>query len=72
MQTTSHKKKLTTTHRDNYDSNLIKRQSANSSTVKKEVFIIGDSIIKYVNGRDVKKKQTLSPLFMDGVQLPQG
>ena len=30
----------TAVHKDSDDSNLIKRQSANSSTVKKEVFII--------------------------------
>ena len=50
-QTTSYKKNdKTPAHKDNDDSNLIKRQSANSLAVKKEVFIIGDLIIKYVNG----------------------
>ena len=53
-QTTSYKKNdKTTVHRDNDDGNLITRQSANSSAVKKEVYIIGDSMIKYVNGREV-------------------
>ena len=50
-QTTSHKKNnKATVHKDNDDSNLIKRQSANTSAVKREVFIIGDSgyfIIEY-------------------------
>ena len=50
-QTISYKKNdKTTVHIDNHDSNLIKRQSANSLAVKKEDFIIGDLIIKYVNG----------------------
>ena len=48
VQTTSYKKNdKTTAHRDNGDNNFIKRQSANSSTVKKEAFIIGDSMINY-------------------------
>ena len=51
LTTTSHKKNdKTIVHRDNDDGNLIKQQLANSSTVKKEVFIIGNSMIKYVNG----------------------
>ena len=51
LTTTSHKKNdKTTVHRGNDDGNLIKQQLANSSTVKKEVFIIGNSMIKYVNG----------------------
>ena len=55
-QTTYCKKNdKTTVYRDNDDSNLIERQSANSSVVKKEVFIIGDSMIKYVNGRKVSR-----------------
>ena len=55
-QTTSYKKNdKTTVHKDSEDSNLIKRQSANSSTVEKEVFIIGDSMIKYVNGAAVSR-----------------
>ena len=50
-QTTSYKKNdKTTVHNDNGDSNLIKRQSTNSSAVMREVFIIGDSMIKYVMG----------------------
>ena len=54
IKTTSYKKNdKTTVHRDNDDSNLIKQQTANRSTVKKEVFIIGDLIIKYVNGQEV-------------------
>ena len=54
IKTTSYKKNdKTTVHRDNDDSNLIKQQSANRSMVKKEVFIIGDLIIKYVNGQEV-------------------
>ena len=60
-QTTSYKKNdKTTVHKDNDDSNLIKLQSANnSSTVKKEVFIIGDSMIKYVNGREVSRNDSV-------------
>ena len=55
-QTTSYKKNdKTTVHKDSDDGNLIKRQSANSSTVKKEVFIIGDSMIKYLNGWEVSR-----------------
>ena len=55
IETTSSKQKdKTTVHRDNDDSsNLIKRQSANSSTAKKEVVIIDDSMNKYVNGQEV-------------------
>ena len=54
QQTTSCKKNnKTTTHRGHYDSNMIKRQSANNSTVKKEDFIKGDSMIKCVNEREV-------------------
>ena len=34
---------------------MIKGQSENSSAVEKEVFIIGDSMIKYVNGREVSR-----------------
>ena len=49
----------TTVHRDNDDSNLIKRQSANSLAVKKEVFVIGDSMIKYVNGREVSRNNSV-------------
>ena len=53
-QTISYKKNdETTVHRDNEDANLIKRQSTNSSVVKKEVYITGDWMIKYVNGREV-------------------
>ena len=60
IQTTSYKKNdKRTVHRDNDDSNLIKRQSTNSSTVKKEVFIIGESMIKYVNGRDVSRNNSV-------------
>ena len=59
-QTVSYKKNdKTTVHKDSDDSNLIKRQSANSSTVKKEVFIIGDSMIKYVNGREVSRNDSV-------------
>ena len=55
-QTTSYKKNdETTVHRDNDDANLIKRQSTNSSVVKKEVYITGDWMIKYVNGREVSR-----------------
>ena len=54
----------TTTHKDNNDSNLRKRQSANSSTMKKEVFIIGDSIIIYVNEREVSCKNSVK-VFLD-------
>ena len=60
IQTTSYKKNdKRTVHRDNDDSNFIKQQSANSSTVKKEVFIIGDSMIKYVNGREVSRNNSV-------------
>ena len=45
----------TTVHKDSDNSNFIKRQSANSTTVKKEVFIIGDSMIKYVKGQEVSR-----------------
>ena len=42
IQTTSYKKNgKATVHKYNDDSNLIKRQSANSSALKKEVFVIG-------------------------------
>ena len=59
-QATSHKKNdKTTVHKDNNDSNLIKRQSTKSSVVKKEVFIIGDSMIKYVNGRGVSRNDSV-------------
>ena len=59
-QTTSYKNNnKTTVHKDSDDGNLIKRQSANSSTVKKEVFIIGDSMIKYVNGREVSRSDSV-------------
>ena len=55
-QTISYKRnEKTTIHKDNDDSNLIKRQSKNSSAIKKEVFIIDDSMIKYVNGREVSR-----------------
>ena len=55
-QTTSYKKNdETTVHRDNDDANLIKRQSTNGSAVKKEVYITGDWMIKYVNGREVSR-----------------
>ena len=59
-QATSHKKNdKTTVHKDNDDSNLIKRQSTKSSVVKKEVLIIGDSMIKYVNGRGVSRNDSV-------------
>ena len=59
-QTTSYKKNdKTTVNKDSYDSNLIKRQSANSSTVKKEVSIIWGSMIKYVNGREVSRNDSV-------------
>ena len=45
----------TTAHRDHDDGNLITWQLANSSVVKKEVFIKGDSMIKYVNGPEVSR-----------------
>ena len=55
IQTTYRKNNKTTVHRDNDDSNLIKQQSTDSSTVKKDVFIIGALMIKYVNGREVSR-----------------
>ena len=56
MQTSScRNSNKVTVYRDNDDINLIKWQSANSSAVKKEVFIIGDSMIKYVNGQEVSR-----------------
>ena len=59
-QATSYKKNdKTTVHRDNDDSDLIKRQSTNSSGVKKEVFIIDDLKIKYVNGREVSRNNPM-------------
>ena len=59
-QTTSYKNNnKMTVHKDSDDGNLIKRQSANSSTLKKEVFIIGDSMIKYVNGREVSRNDSV-------------
>ena len=59
-QTTSFKKNdKTTVHNDNDDSNLIKRQSENSSAVKKDDFIIGDSMIKYVNGQEVPRNDSV-------------
>ena len=46
-QITSYKRNdKTAIHKDNDDSNMIKRQSTNSSAIKKDVFIIGDSMIK--------------------------
>ena len=55
-KTSSYKKNdKATVHKDSNDSNLIKRQSANSSKVKKEAFIIGDSVVKYINGREVSR-----------------
>ena len=38
---------------------MVKRQSANRSAVKKEVFIIGDLMIKYVNGREVSRNNSV-------------
>ena len=59
-QTTSYKKNdKTTVHKDNDGSNLIKLQSANSSAVKKEVFITGNSVIKYVNGREISRNDSV-------------
>ena len=59
-QTTFYKKNnKTTVHKDSDDGNLIKRQSTNSSTVKKEVSVIGDSMIKYVNGREVSRNDSV-------------
>ena len=59
MQVISYEKnRKTKTHRDKDDNNLIKRESANNSTVKKEVFFIGDSTIKYVNGREVSSNNS--------------
>ena len=57
--TSSKKNNKTTVHKDNDDSNLIKRQSTKISVVKKEVFIIGDSMIKYVNGRGVSRNDSV-------------
>ena len=57
--TSSKKNNKTTVHKDNDDSNLIKRQSTKTSVVKKEVFIIGDSMIKYVNGRGVSRNDSV-------------
>ena len=57
----------TPVHRDNDDSNLIKRQSTNSSKVRKEVFIIGHSMIKYVNGREVSRNNSLKAKSHPGV-----
>ena len=78
-QTTSYKKNdKTTAHKGNDDNNLIKRQSTNSSTVKKEVFIIGDSLIKYVNGQEASRNDSvkvrshpgaISDDFIDYVRL---
>ena len=59
-QNTSYKNNnKTTVHKDSDDGNLIKRQSGNSSMVKKEIFIIGDSIIKYVNGREDSRNDSV-------------
>ena len=59
-QATSYKKNdKTTVNKDSDDSNLIKRQSANSSMVKKEVSVIGDSMIKYVNGKEVSRNDSV-------------
>ena len=52
-QTTFYEKNNETIiHKDNDDSNLIKRQSTNRLAVKKDVFILGDSMIEYVNERE--------------------
>ena len=67
-QTHSYKKyDKTTVHKDSDDSNMIKRQSANSSTVKREVFIVGDSMIKYVNGREVSRYDSVKVRSHPGV-----
>ena len=67
-QTTSYKKNdKTTAHKGNDDNNLIKRQSTNSSTVKKEVFIIGDSLIKYVNGQETSRNDSVKVRSHPGV-----
>ena len=67
-QTTAYKKNdKTTVHKDNDISNLIKRQSTNSSLVKKEVFIIGDSMIKFVHGRDVSRNDSVKVRSHPGV-----
>ena len=56
-QTTTYKKNdRATSHRYNVDSNLIKRQPA---MVEKEVFMIGNSMIKYVNGREVSRNNSV-------------
>ena len=47
-----------TTIRDKDDSNLIKRQSENRSTVRKEVFIIDDLMIIHGNGREVSRNNS--------------
>ena len=46
-------------YRDDDDSNLIKRQSANNSTVKKGVFIIDNSMNKYVNMPEVSRNNSV-------------
>ena len=38
---------------------MIKWQSASSSLVKKEGFILGDSLIKYANGREVSRNDSV-------------
>ena len=59
-ETTSYKKNdQTSVHKDSNASNLIKRQSTNSSTVKKEDFIKCDLMIKFVNGRDVSRNDSV-------------
>ena len=58
--TTSYKKNdKTRVDKESNDCNLIKQQSANSSTVKKEVFVVGDSTIRYVNGREVSRNDSV-------------
>ena len=61
IQTTFYKNNdKRTVHRDNDDdSNLIKRQSENMSGAKKQVLIIDDSMIKYVNGQEVSRNNSV-------------
>ena len=46
---------------------MIKRQSTNSSAVKKEYFIIVDSKIKYVNGQEVSRNDSVKVRNHPGV-----
>ena len=48
---------------------LFKRQSADSSAVKKEVFIIDDLMTKYVNGREISRNNPVKVKSYPGATI---